>query len=288
MLWQLALLRYPRIDPVMVRIFGFPIRWYGMAYLTGFILAYLLLLRLARTRVLRMPADWISDLVGWLALGVVAGGRTGWWIFYHRLMPGDPPEKWWEPFAIWHGGMSFHGGLLGVIIVLLVWSRISKVSFLNLADCMALVTPIGLCLGRIANFINGELVGRVSHVPWAMVFPGYTEPRHPSQLYESFLEGPVLLAIVWSIKGWRNRRDGSIAAGFVIFYGIIRFAVEFTREPDPQLGYIAFGWLTMGQLLSAVICLIGLVWWFILLRNPTAAETALNDPLSTAASAEKP
>lgn len=256
-----ALIPYPQIDPVMVHIGPIRIRWYGMAYLTGFVLAYFVLGRLVKNGFLRISKDAMGDLVGWLALGVVAGGRTGWWIFYHKPDP-NVIESWWEPIAIWHGGMSFHGGLCGVLLVLYIWCRYHRAPLLNIADCLALVTPIGLCLGRIANFINGELVGRETNVPWAMIFPGYSTPRHPSQLYESFLEGPVLMAVLWAIKGLKkNRIDGQIAAAFVVFYAIFRFLVEFTRQPDSQLGFIAFGWLTMGQLLSIAIGLAGVVWW---------------------------
>jgi phosphatidylglycerol:prolipoprotein diacylglycerol transferase len=267
-----GLIHYPQIDPVMVHVGRLKIRWYGMAYLSGFVLAYFVLSRLVRKGVLRISKEALSDVVGWLALGVVAGGRTGWWIFYHKLDPTKPPEPWWEPIAIWHGGMSFHGGLTGVLVVLWIWSKLNRAPLLNIADCLALVTPIGLCLGRIANFINGELVGRVSHVPWAMIFPDYTEPRHPSQVYEAILEGPVLLGAVWAVKAIKNRRDGQIAAAFVVFYAVFRFAVEFTREPDQQLGYIAFGWLTMGQLLSVVIGLMGVGCWIALCFNGGPAQ----------------
>jgi len=256
----LSLITYPRIDPVMFQLGPIKIRWYGMAYLVGFVLAYYVLGRLVKKNVLRISRDALGDLVGWLALGVVLGGRTGWWIFYHKFDP-HFPERWWEPVAIWHGGMSFHGGLSGVLLVLFIWSRINRAPTLNIADCLALVTPIGLCLGRIANFINAELVGRVSNVPWAMIFPNETQPRHPSQLYEAIMEGPMLLGVVWAMKTYKNRPDGLIAATFVVAYGIFRFLVEFTREPDPQLGYIAFGWLTMGQLLSIAIGLIGAIGW---------------------------
>ena len=262
-----ALIPYPQIDPVMVHIGPIKIRWYGMAYLTGFVLAYFVLGRLVKNGFLRISKDAMGDLVGWLALGVVAGGRTGWWIFYHKPDP-NVIEPWWEPIAIWHGGMSFHGGLCGVLLVLYIWCRYHRAPLLNIADCLALVTPIGLCLGRIANFINGELVGRETNVPWAMIFPGYSTPRHPSQLYESFLEGPVLMAVLWAIKGFKkNRIDGQIAAAFVVFYAIFRFLVEFTRQPDSQLGFIAFGWLTMGQLLSFAIGVAGVVWWVVLSRT---------------------
>jgi phosphatidylglycerol:prolipoprotein diacylglycerol transferase len=163
-----------------------------------------------------------------------------------------------------------------VLLILYIWSRIHRAPLLNIADCLALVTPIGLCLGRLANFINGELVGRETNVPWAMIFPGYTTPRHPSQIYESFLEGPVLMAVLWTIKAVKkNRIDGQIAAAFIIFYAIFRFLVEFTREPDSQLGFIAFGWLTMGQLLSFAILVAGVVWWVLLGRRKSSESPAL-------------
>jgi len=273
MLRALSLIHYPQIDPIMFQIGPLKIRWYGMAYLTGFVLAYLVLGRMVRKNVLRISNEALSDLVGWLALGVVAGGRTGWWIFYHRNMP-TQHERWWEPVAIWHGGMSFHGGLAGVLIVLWIWSKYQRAPLLNVADCLALVTPIGLFLGRIANFINGELVGRATNVPWAMIFPGCAEPRHPSQIYEAILEGPVLMGVVWAVKTWKNRRDGQIAATFVIAYAVFRFLVEFTREPDSQLGYIWHGWLTMGQLLSVAIGLAGVAWW-VWLRVPRRHDAPL-------------
>jgi len=273
-----GLIHYPQIDPVMVHVGRLQIRWYGMAYLTGFVLAYLVLGRLVRKGVLRISREALSDVVGWLALGVVAGGRIGWWIFYHKLEATEAPEPWWEPIAIWHGGMSFHGGLVGVLLVLWIWSKVNRAPLLNMADCLALVTPIGLCLGRIANFINGELVGRISQAPWAMIFPGYTEARHPSQIYEAILEGPVLLCAVWAVKALKNRRDGQIAAAFVVFYAIFRFTVEFTREPDKQLGYIAMGWLTMGQLLSVVIGLVGVGCWMALRRLPAQPSQKTRSP----------
>jgi phosphatidylglycerol:prolipoprotein diacylglycerol transferase len=252
------------------------IRWYGVAYLVGFILGFFLLERLARQRVLRINVEWVSDLIGWLALGVIVGGRGGWWIFYHVPTPGVS-EPWYEPINIQGGGMAFHGGLVGVITVLIIWCRSKKLSLpdsLNVADCLALVTPIGLFFGRIANFINGELVGRPTNVPWAIIFPGYDQPRHPSQIYEALLEGPLLMGIVWLFKQKKNRRDGQIGATFVIGYAVIRSCIELTRQPDVQLGFIAFGWLTMGQLLSFGIGLAGIIGWFVLGRHAPVARLA--------------
>jgi phosphatidylglycerol:prolipoprotein diacylglycerol transferase len=193
---------------------------------------------------------------------VILGGRLGWWLFYHRAQ--GAAEPWYEPIAIWRGGMSFHGGLIGVTVALLWWSWRNKMSFWNLADALAQVTPIGLFLGRIANFINGELVGRPTSLPWGVIFPGENFPRHPSQLYEAILEGPLLWLILWAFAHGSRRREGQLAAIFLIFYGLLRFAVEFTRQPDEQLGFIAFGWLTMGQLLSIALTFIGFVLYFIL------------------------
>ena len=178
-----------------------------------------------------------------------------------------------KPIALWHGGMSFHGGLIGVILAVVIWGRFHKAPVWNVVDNLSLVAPIGLFFGRVANFINAELVGRPSDVPWAVIFPGDAFGRHPSQLYEAILEGPILMGFVWIVAkatranavdptaGARGDRDGRVAGAFLVFYGIARFAVEFTREPDPQIGFIAFGWLTMGQLLSAAMALVGAVVW---------------------------
>ena len=230
-------------------------RWYGLAYLAGFLIAFISLRRLSRAGRLRLSVDDLGDLVGWLCVGVVVGGRLGWWLFYHRTE--GAAEAWYEPIAIWHGGMSFHGGLIGVAAILLIWSWRRNAPFWNIADCAALVAPIGLFFGRIANFINAELVGRPTVAPWGVIFPGEMIARHPSQLYEAVLEGPLLLLVLWVIWRWRRPSDGRLAALFLIFYGTFRFAVEFTRQPDAQLGFIAFGWLTMGQLLSAVLVVLG-------------------------------
>ncbi|HEX2973207.1 MAG TPA: prolipoprotein diacylglyceryl transferase [Tepidisphaeraceae bacterium] len=256
----LASIPYPDIDPVIFRLGPLALRWYGLAWVTGFLLAYLLLVRMAKRGILRMEPDWVGDWVFWAAVATVVGGRLGWWLFYHR----DPghPEPWYEPIAMWHGGMSFHGGLIGLLTAMFIWARVKRAPVLNLADAMALVVPVGLFFGRIANFINAELVGRPTDVPWGVIFPGESIARHPSQLYEAILEGPLLLALLWLVyRRWRPV-DGRIAALFLIFYGVFRFGIEFTREPDVQLGFIAFGWLTMGQLLSLVLLPAGaLLWW---------------------------
>lgn len=281
MLTLLAAIPYPSINPVLFRLGPLSVRWYGMAYLAGFIAAYILLRILIRSGILRISHSALSDLTGWLVLGVMAGGRAGWWLFYHRNE--GAAEPWYEPLAICHGGMSFHGGLIGVAIVLLVWSWMTRAPFRNLADCAALAVPIGLFFGRIANFINAELVGRPTSVPWGVVFPGEAFARHPSQIYEALLEGPVLLSILWLVFVRHRPREGRIAALFLVQYGIFRFAVEFTRQPDEQLGFIAFGWLTMGQLLSAALTLAGVGLWLItafkrLSRKTPAADRVASEP----------
>lgn len=255
-----ASLPYPELDPVLLRLGPIAVRWYGLAYIAAFLLGYAGLKRMIRSGMLRLSADQLSDLVSWLVPGVLLGGRLGWWLFYHRSE--GAAEPWYEPLAIWHGGMSFHGGLIGVAAAICAWSWRNKAAILNLADCVALVAPIGLFLGRIANFINAELVGRRTQLAWGVVFPGEAFARHPSQLYEAILEGPLLLILLW-FAGRRHRlREGQTAALFLILYGVFRFAVEFTRQPDDQLGFVALGWVTMGQLLSIVVAVLGLLLWF--------------------------
>ncbi len=264
-LFKLASIPFPHLDPVIFHAGPLVVKWYGLAYLLGFALAYWLLLRMSRAGIVRVNRAALSDLMGWLVLGVVLGGRIGWWIFYHR--PGGV-ELWYEPLAIWHGGMSFHGGLIGVVLVILAWARAGRRPLWNIADAIALVAPIGLFFGRLANFVNAELVGRPTDQPWGVIFPGDTFARHPSQLYEAVLEGPLLAAALWCLHRFTKPRDSQVAALFLILYGLFRFAVEFTREPDPQLGFIAFGWLTMGQLLSIALTVAGLVMWGFSVSQP--------------------
>lgn len=268
----LSAIPYPPLDPVLVRLGPVAVRWYGLAYLLGFVLAYALLRRMVRTGRLRVPADHLSDLMTWLIAGVLVGGRLGWWVFYYR---GDGAnEPWYAPLAVWQGGMSFHGGLVGVATALAAWSYLRNAPFWNVADAVALVAPVGLFLGRIANFVNAELVGRPTSLPWGVVFPGDSFARHPSQLYEALLEGPVLMAALWW-WAWRGRpRSGQVSAAFLVLYGFFRFLVEFTRQPDEQLGFIAFGWVTMGQALSITLVAAGvLLAWSIgsQRRNPRSS-----------------
>jgi phosphatidylglycerol---prolipoprotein diacylglyceryl transferase len=260
-------IRFPNIDPVALRLGPLSVKWYGLAYLIAFGLSYLLLRWLSQRGRLRVTLSALGDLIPWLMVGVIAGGRAGWWLFYHGAGSAEP---WYEPFAIWHGGMSFHGGLIGVTVSLILWTWRQGAPFWNVADCLALVTPLGLLLGRIANFINAELVGRPTHVPWGVIFPGESVARHPSQLYEAILEGPLLLMLLWIFDRRPRLGDGQLAAMLLILYGLFRFLTEFTREPDGQVGFIAFGWLTMGQALSAAMFLVGvLLTW---LRAPRVRE----------------
>jgi len=257
----LAAIQYPHLDPEAFHIWKIHVRWYGLAYVAGLMIGYFLLSRMIKQGRLRIKLDHLADLILWLAVGVMVGGRLGWWFFYHRNF--GTPEPWYEPIAAWHGGMSFHGAVICVALAAFLWAWFYRAPFGNVVDCMALVAPIGLFLGRLANFVNHELVGRPSNVPWAVIFPGDDFGRHPSQIYEAILEGPVLMAVLWGFYKFTRLWDGAIASLFLVFYGLFRFSVEFTREPDPQLGFIAWGWLTMGQLLSVALVVLGLVMLWI-------------------------
>ena len=244
---------FPAIDPVLVHLGPFAIRWYALAYIVAIVCGWLVLRRLVQRPgwVVDVPA--IDDAILYVTLGIILGGRIGYVLFYNGPWYLSHPL---DALQVWRGGMSFHGGLIGVIIALTLFARSRKLPVLEFGDLAAAVAPIGLLLGRIANFINGELWGRPTDVPWAMVFPGAGPlPRHPSQLYEAFLEGIVLL-IVMQVLAWRPRRPeqrGRLGGVFLIGYALARIAVEFFREPDAQLGYLAGG-ITMGQLLSCRCC----------------------------------
>ena len=253
---------FPVIDPVLVQVGPFAIRWYALAYVVGLIGGWLYARRLAATEALwggrpRPTAEHLDDLLVYAALGVVIGGRTGYVLFYNLpFFLANPGEI----LSVWKGGMSFHGGLVGCALALVVLAKRRGLPILSLADVAAAVAPIGLLLGRIANFINGELWGRAADVPWAMVFPnGGPIPRHPSQLYEAALEGLVLFVILLvAIRGGALRRPGLVSGLFGIGYGLARIACEFFREPDAQLGYL-FGGATMGMLLSLPLIAAGLL-----------------------------
>lgn len=255
------MLTYPQIDPVALSLGPVQIHWYGLMYLIGIGGAWWL----ASRRLKRFDPSWtsetLSDLVFWVALGVIAGGRLGYVLFYDLASYLNDPSL---VLQIWKGGMSFHGGLVGVLLAVLWFSRRQGKSFFQLMDFVAPLVPIGLGAGRIGNFINAELWGRATDVPWAMVFP--TDPaqlaRHPSQLYQFALEGVALFTILW-IYSRKPRPTMAVSGLFGICYGVFRFVIEFVREPDAHLGYLAFGWLTMGQLLCIPMILAGaaLMWW---------------------------
>lgn len=237
---------YPHIDPIIVRVGPFAIRWYGVMYLLGFAASYFLVRYQVRKKKLDIKMDSIDSLYSWLVIGLILGARLGYVVFYNPIFYLHHPL---EVFAVWHGGMSFHGGLVGSVGAGILFCSRNRLDFWQLCDLIIVTAPIGLGLGRMGNFINGELYGRVTDVPWAMVFPSAGPlPRHPSELYEFFLEGVVLFIILWILKN-KNLRRGTLTALFLILYGVFRFFVEFFRQPDPQLGFIA-GPFTMGQILS--------------------------------------
>ena len=257
---------FPAIDPVLIEIGPLAVRWYALAYIAGILLGWLYAGRLvADARLWDGPAPLtrtdLDDFVLWATLGVVAGGRLGYVLFYNLDAYLDDPL---EALKIWHGGMSFHGGLIGVALAIFLFARLRGLPVLALADVAAAATPIGLFFGRVANFINGELFGRITTVPWGMVFPnGGPEPRHPSQLYEAGLEGIALFALLW-IAVHRHgtlRRPGLTFGLFLIGYAVARILSEQFRMPDPQLGFL-FGGTTMGALLSVPMLLLGLAFVF--------------------------
>ena len=268
---QLLLIPYPVINPVLVNIGPFPIRWYALAYIVGLILGWTYARILARKETLwgdRSPLnpDGLDDLLVSIAFGVVIGGRLGYVLFYNLPFFLAHPA---EIVAVWKGGMSFHGGLTGAALGAWWYARRVRAPFLRVLDLCAMVTPIGLFLGRLANFIKPELWGRPTDVPWAMIFPGAGEsPRHPSQLYEAALEGVVLFVVLQiAARLGALRRPGIATAVFLIGYGIARITSEFFREPDPQLGFL-FGGATMGMLLSIPLIVAGVVL-VVLSRRPT-------------------
>lgn len=256
-------LPFPDIDPVIVQLGPLAVHWYGLAYVFGIIFAWWYAKRLVSNvklwpeGALPIKPHNIDDFVVWAAVGVVLGGRIGYVLFY------DLPRYIANPtdiFAVWEGGMSFHGGILGTILAMVLFARSRNIRPWSLFDVVAAGVPVGLGLGRLANFINSELWGRVSDVPWAVEFPtGGPFPRHPSQLYEGLLEG-VLLFLVLRIlthASLKLQRPGFVCGAFVAGYGLSRIFVEFFREPDQHIGYIGGGWLTMGMILSVPMVLIG-------------------------------
>jgi phosphatidylglycerol:prolipoprotein diacylglycerol transferase len=283
---------FPDFDPVIFQIGPFALRWYALAYVAGIVLAWFYAVRLAKS-----PALWgpkgppanqaqIDDLVLWATLGVILGGRLGYVLFYR------PDLLWTEPlevFQIWKGGMSFHGGVLGVLLAVVLFSRSQKIDLLRMGDLVTPCVPFGMFFGRIANFINGELWGRPTDAPWGVVFPDAPGglPRHPSQLYEAALEGLVLFLILrWATHGAKLLpRRGMVAGLFFLFMGLFRIAVEFVREPDQHMPEALRGYVTMGMVLSLPLVLLGL--WLILRarREPAADAVQATETVASAPSA---
>ncbi len=254
------MLTYPDIDPVAIALGPLSIHWYGLTYLGGLAFAWWLAVRRSRRADAPLAREQVDDLIFWAALGIVLGGRIGYALFYGGdRLAADPI---WI-LRVWQGGMSFHGGLLGVILASFLFARRKGISFPRLLDFVAPLAPLGLALGRLGNFIGQELWGRAADVPWAMVFPNdpLQVPRHPSQLYQFALEGMLLLVIML----WFTSRPRPVLAAsglFALGYGVLRFTAEFFREPDAHLGFQAFGWLTRGQLLCIPMILLGVYLLF--------------------------
>jgi phosphatidylglycerol:prolipoprotein diacylglycerol transferase len=248
------MLTYPAIDPILVSIGSVKVHWYGIMYLIGFAAVWLLGQSRAEQPWSVIKPEAIEDLVTYGAIGVIVGGRLGYILFYNfSAFINDPLIL----IKIWQGGMSFHGGMLGVFIAMWFFAKKQNCTVLQLTDIIAPLAPIGLGAGRIGNFINSELWGRPTDVPWAMIFPnGGNVARHPSQLYEAFLEGVVLFIILWIYTS--KPRPTMAATGLAVFlYGCFRFFIEFFRMPDAHLGYLALDWVTMGQILSTPMIIIG-------------------------------
>ena len=267
---------FPEIDPVLISIGPLQIHWYGLAYVAGILIGWQYARRLARNTALwrngapAVTETQLDDFLLWVAAGIVGGGRIGYILFYDLQSVIANPLRALE---IWNGGMSFHGGLIGTMIAMILFAKRNRIAVWSLFDIVAAVVPIGLFFGRIANFINAELWGRLSSAPWAVIFPtGGPFARHPSQLYEAALEGLVLLTVLAVMIYYRHalKTPGLVCGVFVTGDGLARIFVEFFREPDAQLGYLFGGWLTMGMLLSVPMVLIGL-WAILRARRATVA-----------------
>jgi len=248
---------FPDISPVLIQIGPIAIRWYGLAYIAGILLGF----RLVGKSLLRLGLnkDGIYNLMSWLIIGIFLGGRMGYVLFYDMFYYAQNPS---QILAVWHGGMSYHGAALGCMLALYIFAKRTKVNYLSLLDLLGFASTIGIFFGRMANFINAELYGRVTTMPWGVVFPsGGPFPRHPSQLYEAFGEGLLIFVILWGIQAYRTKlkkplRPGVLFAYYLLLYGSVRFVIEFFREPDSQLGYL-FGMFTLGQFLCIAMVLLG-------------------------------
>jgi len=271
------MLIYPDIDPVAIDVGFLQIRWYGISYVAGILLAWWLL-RVRSTKLYEIwSPDQVADLIFYATVGIILGGRLGSVLFYNLPYYLEHPLG---VFKIWEGGMSFHGGLIGVLIAIWWFGHRQKIGFFNVSDFLTPVVPVGLLLGRIANFINGELWGRPTDLPWGMVFPDPRAgglPRHPSQLYEALLEGVVLFAVLWWFSS-RPRPVMAVSGLFLLLYGIFRGLAELVREPDRQVGFLAGDWLTMGMLLSAPMIVFGILLLYPAWRRRQVSGSAAVEP----------
>jgi phosphatidylglycerol---prolipoprotein diacylglyceryl transferase len=254
-------LQHPNIDPVIIKIWGpLQVRWYSLLYVGAFLVGGVVARKLSREDRFKLTQKDAEELPMWVLLGAVVGARIIYCLVY------DPRSLIANPlylFQVYKGGLSFHGGLIGVMTAAWLFARKKSIPYLNLLDLLALCTPIGLGMGRVGNFINGELWGRPTDVPWGMVFRGGgPEPRHPSQLYELFLEGFVLMALLWGLRKVL-KKDGQLAIAFLLGYSVCRFAAEFFREPDAHIGYLSLG-LSMGQWLCVIMFFLSAAWGWIL------------------------
>lgn len=251
------MLEFPNINPVAVDLGIIKIRWYALSYIVGILLSWFLILKIIKIKKIDLNSKEIGDLVSNCMIGIIVGGRLGYVFFYN---PEYYSNNLLEIFKIWNGGMSFHGGFIGVIFAVIYSSKLFKIPILTFADLIAIVAPLGLFFGRLANFINGELFGRTTNHSFGIIFPnGGDVPRHPSQLYEAFFEGIVLFIILWVMMYIFDllKKPGIISSLFILLYGVFRFFIEFFREPDQHIGLLYFEF-SMGQILSLPMILIGL------------------------------
>jgi phosphatidylglycerol---prolipoprotein diacylglyceryl transferase len=257
------MLPFPNIDPVIFSVGPLQLRWYGLMYVLGFLGAYFLIRGQDRAKRIGLQGQSLQDLIFFVAIGLVVGARLGYVLFYQYANLWEYVRHPLEIIAVWQGGMSFHGGLIGAALAGILFSWRRGMPLPDLADAVIVTAPIGLGFGRLGNFINGELYGRPSSVPWAMIFPdGGPLPRHPSQLYEAALEGLLLFVLLWRLKDM-NFRPGAMVSFFLAGYGVFRLFVEFFREPDLHIG-LFWGVFSMGQLLSIAMILTALVLWRLL------------------------
>ena len=267
------MLEYPNINPTIVKLGMFEIRWYGLLYIVGFVIAFIFFKKFLSYRDAKLDKESYEDLLFNLMLGVILGGRLGYIIFYNLPYYFSHPL---QVFAVWEGGMSFHGGVLGVIIFGYFFAKKKKISFFQFADPMMPLAAIGIGIGRVGNFINAELYGRITSKPWGMIFPNSDGmPRHASQLYEAFLEGLVLFLITYYILK-KTKAHGVVFWSWISGYGLFRFLVEFVREPDQHLG-LGFLSLSRGQMLSLPMFLVGIIAIIYLYKKENHAQKSINN-----------